>query len=65
MTSKAVVDERMLQHGDYNNVFYNVTLPDNEVTLIRPPIGDLDFQEDEYWILKKTLYRLRRSPPFD
>ena len=61
-TSKAVVDERMLQHGDCNNVFYNVTLPDNEVTLIRPPIGDLDFQEDEYWILKKTLYRLRRSP---
>ena len=30
--------------------------------VIRPPIGEPAFQEDEYWFLKKTLYGLRRSP---
>ena len=30
--------------------------------VIIPPIGDPDFQDDEYWLLKKTLYGLRRYP---
>ena len=34
-------------------------MPDNEVTVIRPPIGYPAFQEDEYWLPKKTLYGLR------
>ena len=46
LTYKAVVDKLIIQQGDCKNVFCNATLPDNEVTLIRPPIGDLDFQED-------------------
>ena len=58
-TAKAVGDKRILQQGDCKNTFCNDTLPDNEVTVIRPPIGDPDFQEDEYWLLKKTLYGLR------
>ena len=43
-------------------MFFNTKLPDDEVTLIRTTIGDLDFQDDEYWLLKKTLYGLRRTP---
>ena len=43
-------------------MFFNAKLPDDEVTLIRPTIGDLDFQDDEYWLLKKTLYGLCRPP---
>ena len=62
LTAKSAGDKRILQQGDCKNVFCNATLPDNEVTVIRPPIGDLAFQEDEYWLLKKTLYGLRRSP---
>ena len=45
-----------------NNAFCNATLPDDEVTVIRPPIGNPAFQEDEYWILKKNIYGLRWSP---
>ena len=29
---------------------------------MRPPIGDPDIQDDEYWLLRKTLYDLRQSP---
>ena len=62
LTAKAVGDKRILQQGDCKNAFCNTTLSDDEVTVIRPPIGDPDFQEYEYWLLKKTLYGLCRSP---
>ena len=62
LTAKAVGDKRILQQGDCKNAFYNDTLLDNEVTVIRSPIGYPAFQEDEYWLLKKTLYGIRRSP---
>ena len=59
LTAKAVGDKRILQQGDCNNAFCNATLPDDEVKVIRTPIGDPDFQNDEYWLLNKTLYGLR------
>ena len=62
LTAKAVGDKQILQQGDFKNAFCNSTLPDNEVTVIRPPIGDPAFQEDEYCLLKRTLYGLRQSP---
>ena len=62
LTAKSVGDKRILQQGDCKNAFWNATIPDDEVTVIRPPIGNPDFQEDEYWLLNKTLYGLPRSP---
>ena len=62
LTAKAVGYKRILQQGDCKNGFCNAILPDNEVTVIRPPIGDPDFQEYEYWLLKKTLHGLCRYP---
>ena len=62
LKAKAVGYKRITQQGDCKNALYNATLPENEVTVIRPPIGDPAFQEDEYWPLKKTLYGLGRSP---
>ena len=62
LTDKAVGDKRILQQGDCKNAFCNATLPDNEVTVTRPQIGDPAFREDECWLLNKTLYGLRRSP---
>ena len=59
---KAVGYKRILQQGNCKNSFYNATLPDNEFTLIQPPIEDPSYQDDEYWLLKKTLYGLRQSP---
>ena len=57
-TTKAVGNKRILPQGDFKNAFCNATLPDDEVTMIRFPIGNPDFQDDEYWLLKKTLYGL-------
>ena len=62
LTAKSVGDKRILQQGDRKNAFYNAQLPDDEVTVICPPIGDPYLQEDEYWIFKKNLYGLRQSP---
>ena len=47
LKSKAVGDKRILQKVDCKNALRKATLPDDEVTLIIPPIGDPDFQEDE------------------
>ena len=29
---------------------------------MRPPVGDPSYNDDEFWLLNKTLYGLRRSP---
>lgn len=62
MVSSAVQHHRKLKQADYKNAFCNPTLPDDEITIIRPPLGDPDARDGEYWLLKKTLYGLRRSP---
>ena len=62
MVLAAVKCRQQLKQADYKNAFCNPTLPDNEVTIIRPPLGDPDAQPGEYWVLNITLYGLRRSP---
>ncbi len=37
-------------------------LPSNEIIIVRLPRGDPEAAPDEYWLLKHTLYSLRRSP---
>ena len=37
------------------------TLPDDEITMVKPPISDPRAKLGDYWLLKKTLYRLCRS----
>ena len=62
LTPKEVGEKCILQQGDYKNAFCNANLPYDEVTVIRPPIGGPDFQDNEYWLVEKTLYGLRWSP---
>ncbi|KAL7485591.1 hypothetical protein ACHAW6_012973 [Cyclotella cf. meneghiniana] len=62
LTSKAVSDKRVLQQGNCKSAFCQASLPDDELTVVRPPVGDLAYSKDEYWLLRKTLYGLRRSP---
>eukprot|EP00804_Cyclotella_cryptica_P030485 CCRYP_008549-RA/>CCRYP_008549-RA protein AED:0.36 eAED:0.17 QI:0/0/0/0.8/1/1/5/0/922 len=40
LTSKAVSDQRILQQGDCKNAFCQAYLPDDELTVVRPPLGD-------------------------
>ena len=64
LTSMAVADRCVLQQGDCKNAFCNAKLPDDERMVIRPPVGDPSYNEDEFWLLNKTLYGLRRSPKY-
>ena len=62
LTSMAIEKRCRLKQGDYKNAFVQASLPDDEVTIIRPPLGDPDTDLDEFWLLKKSLYGLRRAP---
>ena len=62
LSTKSVRHKWILQQCDCKNTFCNTTLTCDEGTVIRPPIGELAFQDDNYWLLKKTLYGLHRSP---
>ena len=62
LTSLAVEKHRALRQGDCKNAFCQGILPPEETTIVRPPSGDPDADPNEYWLLLKTLYGLRRSP---
>jgi hypothetical protein len=62
LNSMAVEHRRTLKQGDCKNAFCQGILPADEITIVKPPIGDPDAEKDEYWLLKRTLYSLRRSP---
>lgn len=58
MESSAVKQRHQLKQTDSKNAFCNPSIPENETTIIRPPLGDPDSTEGEFWLLKKTLYGL-------
>jgi hypothetical protein len=60
MISLAVERRRTLKQGNCKNAFCQGIFPDDEITIVKPPIGDPDAAKDEYWLLRKTLYGLRR-----
>ena len=60
--SSAIAVKRRLKQGDFHNAFCNPHLPPEEITIVRPPLGDPTAKEGEYWLLNKTLYGLCRSP---
>ena len=62
LVSLAVEQRRALKQGDCKNAFCQSELPPDETTIVKPPSGDPDAGPHEYWLLRKTLYGLRRSP---
>ena len=44
LKTKSVGDKQILQQDYCKNAFCNVTLPNDDITVIRPPIGDPYFQ---------------------
>ncbi len=62
LVSMAVKRQRTLKQGNCKNAFCQGILLDNEITIVKPPIGNPDAEKDEYWLLKKKLYCLRQSP---
>jgi hypothetical protein len=62
LVSMAVKRQCTLKQGNCKNAFCQGVLPADEITIVKPPIGGPDAEKDEYWLLKCTLYGLRRSP---
>ena len=59
IVSMAVQKHRLLKQGDCKNTFCNGDLPEDEITIVRPPNGDPSAEKNEFWLLEKTLYGLR------
>jgi hypothetical protein len=62
MTSIAVDAGRREKQGDCKNAFCQSYLPKDETIIIRPPSGCPVSKQGDLWVLRKTLYGLRRSP---
>ena len=62
LVSMAAKRRCTLKQGDCKNAFCQGILPPDEITIIKPPIGNPNAKDGEYWLLKRTLYGLRRSP---
>ena len=62
LTSLAVHHKRTLKNGDIKQAFVQAVLPDHEKYVLRPPPGCPNTPKDTYWLLKRTLYGLKRSP---
>jgi len=55
LTALAVQNGHTLKQGDCKFAFIQTTLPDNELTIIKPPIG-CPSSRGTYWKLYKSLY---------
>jgi hypothetical protein len=62
MTSMAVQMGRIEKQGDCKNAFCQSYLPEGETIILRPPKGCPVTAPGDLWLLRKTLYGLRRSP---
>jgi hypothetical protein len=62
LVSMAVEKHCPLCQGDCKNAFCQGILPPEEVTIVRSPSGDPKAEPNEYWLLLRMLYGLRRSP---
>jgi len=62
LTALAVKNNCTLKSGDVKQAFCQAILPPNEKYVLRPPPGCPISKPDELWLLKRTLYGLRRSP---
>jgi hypothetical protein len=62
LTALAVHNGRTLKQADCKFAFIQATLPSEEVTVVKPPLGCPFLSPRQYWQLKKSLYGLRRAP---
>jgi hypothetical protein len=62
LTSMVVASCHSLCQGDCKNAFCQGILPPDKISIVCPPSGNPKATHDEYWLLKRTLYGLWRSP---
>jgi hypothetical protein len=62
LTALAVHNKCTVKQGDCKFAFIQACLPDNEITIVKPPVGCPFSGPRQYWRLKKSLYGLQRAP---
>ena len=62
LTALCVRNKCTLKSRDVKQAFCQATLPDNKQYVLCPPPGCPLTPPNSYWLLKRTLYGLRRSP---
>ena len=62
LTVLVVRAKRVLKSGDVRQAFVQATLPENENYVLQPPQGCSFTPPKSYWLLKRSLYGLKRSP---
>jgi hypothetical protein len=58
----AVHNKCTIKRGNCKFAFIQASLPEDEITLVKPPISCPRSSPRTYWRLKKSLYGLRRAP---
>lgn len=59
--SLAIHNKRILKSGDFKQAFCQATLPPKESYVLKPSHGCPRSKPGEYWLLKRSLYGLKRS----
>eukprot|EP00957_Ditylum_brightwellii_P092457 7040693-Ditylum_brightwellii.AAC.1 len=62
LVSLAIYHKHPLKSWDVKQAFVKATLPETEQYVIRQPAGCPNSKPNTYWLLKRTLYGLKRSP---
>ena len=62
ITAIAVKHKRTLKSGDFKQAFVQALLPPEETYVLRPPPGCPLTPKNSFWLLKRSLYGLKRAP---
>ena len=62
LTALAIRAKRVFKSGDVKQAFVQATLSENEDYILHPPPGCPFTPPKSYWLLKRSLYGLKRSP---
>jgi hypothetical protein len=62
LTALAVQNGRTIKQADCKFAFIQATLPPEEITVVKPPVGCPFSNSHQYWRLKKSLYGLHHAP---
>jgi hypothetical protein len=62
LAALAVHNKQTVKQGDCKFAFIQAALPDDEVMIVKPPVGCPFSGPRIYWRLKKSLYGLCHAP---
>jgi hypothetical protein len=62
LTALAIHNKRTLKQGDCKFAFTQALMPENELTIVKPPTACPVSKPRTYWRLKKSLYGLYQAP---